>query len=74
MWKEDKIYVFQNDYHSHPEDIYRSCSDHHPVSSSFSVLVFGQDLARQRRIDDYAALVRFRLQGGQGNDEGIEQL
>ena len=52
----------QNEYRSHPEDMYRNCSDHLPVSGSFNVLVFGRDLARARHIDDYASLVRFRLE------------
>jgi len=60
---------FQSDYRSHSDEVYRSCSDHQPVTCSFSILVFGPDLATRRRIDDFAELVRFRFPGGRDDED-----
>jgi len=63
---------FQTNYRSHSDKLLMSCSDHLPVTSSFSILAFGRDLAAQRQVDDYAELVRFRFPGGRDDDDDLQ--
>lgn len=69
-----ELQIVQSSYRSYMDPDYYKVSDHMPVAGLFSVKVFGPELARQRRIDDYGQIVNFQYPGGPRdlNEDGQE--